>query len=153
MMGYTDAKGLPSPERYQALVAQVEEGVADERDQGQPYPFFLAHQLDVPSELFASRLGPVADWMVEWKYDGIRGQVVRRAGEVWIWSRGEELVTERFPEIVALAQALPDGTVIDGEILVWKDAADPATGEIAGRPAPFALLQQRIGWSQLFLLN
>lgn len=149
MMGYTDAKGLPSPERYQALVAQVEEGVADERDQGQPYPFFLAHQLDVPPELFASRLGPVTDWMVEWKYDGIRGQVVRRAGEVWIWSRGEELVTERFPEIVALAQALPDGTVIDGEILVWKDAADPATGEIAGRPAPFALLQQRIGRKNL----
>jgi DNA ligase-1 len=81
--------------------------------------------------------------MVEWKYDGIRGQVVRRQGQTWIWSRGEELVTDRFPEIVALAQALPDGTVLDGEILVWKD---PSTGSgRAGMPGAFSLLQQRIG--------
>lgn len=145
MMGYTDGKVPPSPERYEALVAQADDGLADVRDAGQPYPFFLAHQLDLPPELFTSRLGPVSDWMVEWKYDGIRGQVVRRAGKAWVWSRGEELVTERFPEIEALAQQLPDGTVIDGEILVWKDLPDPETGEIAGRPAAFALLQQRIG--------
>ena len=149
MMGYTDGKVLPSPERYEALVAKAEEGVPEQRDEGQPYPFFLAHQLDLPAELFAARLGPVGDWMVEWKYDGIRGQVVRRNGKAWIWSRGEELVTERFPEIEALAQSLPDGTVIDGEILVWKDLPDPETGEIAGRPAPFALLQQRIGRKNL----
>src|SRR3954468_3901575 len=141
MMGYTDGKVLPSPERYEALVAKAEQGVEEVRDAGQPYPFFLAHQLDLPPELFATRLGAVDEWMVEWKYDGIRGQVVKRAGRVWIWSRGEELVTERFPEIVELAQPLPDGTVLDGEILVWKDEADPATGEVQGRPAPFALLQ------------
>lgn len=135
MMGYTDGKVLPSPERYQALLAAVDDSTGEQRDEGQPYPFFLAHQLDLPPELFASRLGPVTDWMVEWKYDGIRGQVVRRNGKTWIWSRGEELVTDRFPEIEALAHALPDGTVIDGEILVWRE----------GRPAPFALLQQRIG--------
>lgn len=135
MMGYTDGKTLPTLERFQALIAEVEEGVADVQDVGQPYPFFLAHQLDAPPEVFASTLGPVGDWMVEWKYDGIRGQVVRRAGGSWIWSRGEELVTERFPEIVALAQALPDGTVLDGEVMVWKE----------GRPAAFSLLQQRIG--------
>jgi DNA ligase 1 len=145
MMGYTDGKVMPSPQRYEALIAKAEEGVPEQLDEGQPYPFFLAHQLDLPPELFTPRLGPVTDWMVEWKYDGIRGQVVKRAGKVWIWSRGEELVTDRFPEIVALAQSLPDGTVIDGEILVWRDEADPETGEIAGRPAPFALLQQRIG--------
>lgn len=149
MMGYTDGKVLPSPERYEALVAQVEEGVAEQRDAGQPYPFFLAHQLDLPPELFASRLGPVEDWMVEWKYDGIRGQVVKREGRVWIWSRGEELVTERFPEIEAMAQPLPDGTVLDGEILVWKEEADAETGEVTGGPAPFALLQQRIGRKNL----
>ena len=145
MMGYTDGKTMPSPERYEQLVAQVEEGVPEQRDAGQPYPFFLAHQLDAPPELFAARLGPVDEWMVEWKYDGIRGQVVKRAGRVWIWSRGEELVTERFPEIEALAQRLPDGTVLDGEILVWSEETDPETGEVRGRPAPFALLQQRIG--------
>ena len=106
--------------------------------------FFLAHQLDTPLEGLDARLGPVGDWQVEWKYDGIRGQIVKRAGQVWLWSRGEELVTERFPEIVALAQPLPDGTVLDGEILVW--AADAETAETSsGRPASFALLQQRIG--------
>jgi DNA ligase-1 len=149
MMGYTDGKVLPSPERYEALIAAAEEGVPEQRDEGQPYPFFLAHQLDLPPELFTARLGPVSDWMVEWKYDGIRGQVVRRGGRTWVWSRGEELVTERFPEIEALAQALPDGTVIDGEILVWKEAPDPETGEIVAGPAPFALLQQRIGRKNL----
>lgn len=149
MMGYTDGKVLPSPERYEALIAKAEEGVPEARDEGQPYPFFLAHQLDLPPELFSARLGPVDDWMLEWKYDGIRGQVVRRGGRAWIWSRGEELVTERFPEIEALAQALPDGTVLDGEILVWKEQADPETGEIVAGPAPFALLQQRIGRKNL----
>jgi DNA ligase-1 len=144
MMGYTDGKVMPSPERYEALIARAEEGVAEQPDAGQPYPFFLAHQLDLPAEVFSARLGPVTDWMVEWKYDGIRGQVIKRAGQVWIWSRGEELVTERFPEIEALARALPDGTVIDGEILVWNDAP-----EGGGRPAPFALLQQRIGRKNL----
>lgn len=141
MMGYTDGKVMPSPERYEALIAQAQEGVPEQRDAGQPYPFFLAHQLDLAPELFSDRLGSVDDWLVEWKYDGIRGQVVKRAGQVWTWSRGEELVTERFPEIEALARALPDGTVLDGEILVWDGAA--------GRPAPFALLQQRIGRKNL----
>ncbi|MCC2675673.1 MAG: ATP-dependent ligase-like protein, partial [Ramlibacter sp.] len=140
MMGYTDGKLLPSPERYEALIAKAEEGVPEQRDEGQPYPFFLAHQLDLPAELFTARLGPVGDWMVEWKYDGIRGQVVKRQGKAWVWSRGEELVTDRFPEIVALAEALPDGTVVDGEILVWKEG---------DQPAPFSLLQQRIGRKNL----
>jgi DNA ligase 1 len=143
-MGYTDGKVMPSVERFEALIAQHDEGEPAPQDEGQPYPFFLAHQLDAPSEVFASRLGPVADWQVEWKYDGIRGQVVKRAGQVWVWSRGEELVTERFPEIVALAQGLPDGTVLDGEIMVWKSGDG---GE--GGPAPFALLQQRIGRKNL----
>ena len=149
MMGYTDGKVMPSPERYGQLVAKAEEGVPEQPDAGQPYHFFLAHQLDLPPELFAARLGDVGDWLVEWKYDGIRGQVVKRAGRVWVWSRGEELVTERFPEIEALAQALPDGTVLDGEILVWKQGADPETGELLDRPAPFSLLQQRIGRKNL----
>jgi DNA ligase 1 len=166
MMGYTDGKIMPSVERFEALIARQDEGAPSPQDEGQPYPFFLAHQLDAPPEVFASRLGPVLDWQVEWKYDGIRGQVVKRAGQVWLWSRGEELVTERFPEIVALAQALPDGTVLDGEIMVWKsphpnplpegegmnsgdsDLLPLPAGEGGGEgggPAPFALLQQRIG--------
>jgi len=145
MMGYTDGKVMPSVERFQALIAQHGEGAAVLQDEGQPYPFFLAHQLDAPPEVFASRLGPVADWQVEWKYDGIRGQIVKRSGRVWVWSRGEELVTERFPEIEALARALPDGTVLDGEIMVWKEEPVDPPGTLVGRPAPFSLLQQRIG--------
>ena len=149
MMGYTDGKVLPTPERFQALVAADDAVDGTARDDGQPYPFFLAHQLDLAPELFAGKLGPVSDWLVEWKYDGIRGQVVKRAGRVWIWSRAEELVTERFPEIEILAGSLPDGTVLDGEILVWQEQADPGTGGIVGRPAPFALLQQRIARKNL----
>lgn len=136
MMGYMDAKVMPSAIKYEALLADLAEAEGDVRDAGQPYPFFLAHPLDTPLEGLDAKLGPVDDWQVEWKYDGIRGQIVKRAGQVWLWSRGEELVTERFPEIVALAQPLPDGAVLDGEILVWA---------AAGRPASFALLQQRIG--------
>ena len=135
MMGYLDAKALPSASKFLALTVVNADAAEDILDAGQPYPFFLAHQLDVALKDFDLKLGPVEGWQVEWKYDGIRGQVVKRAGQVWLWSRGEELVTERFPEIVALAQSLPDGTVLDGEILVWQGEA----------PASFALLQQRIG--------
>ena len=132
MMGYTDGGAIPSAERYLQLTADA--GVGSQ-DLGQPYPFFLAHQLDIPLAAFEGSLGSPADWIVEWKYDGIRAQIVKRGGQVWIWSRGEELVTERFPEIVAAASPLPDGTVLDGEVVVWKD----------GKVAPFNLLQRRIG--------
>lgn len=131
MMGYTDAQGA-SAARYERLISLDSTGPAEA---GQPYPFFLAHAVEALAAEFDARLGAPADWLVEWKYDGIRAQVVKRAGQVWIWSRGEELVTERFPEVVAAAAPLPNGTVLDGEIVVWKD----------DRPAPFNLLQQRIG--------
>jgi DNA ligase 1 len=134
MMGWTDARALPSAERYARLVALDAPAAADP---GHPYPFFLAHALQAPTEGLQAALGPAAYWLAEWKYDGIRAQLVRRAGQTWIWSRGEELVTERFPEIVARAAALPDGTVLDGEVLVWRE------GDAA--PASFHLLQQRIG--------
>src|SRR5690606_36190105 len=72
-----------------------------------------------------------------WKWDGIRAQLVRRDGQIWLWSRGEELVTDRFPEVVEAAHALPDGVVLDGELLAW----DARTM----RPLPFATMQRRIG--------
>jgi DNA ligase-1 len=132
MMGYTDGSAAPSTERYEQLIASA--GVGPQ-DLGQPYPFFLAHQLDAQVADFDTRLGSPSDWIVEWKYDGIRAQVVKRGGEVWIWSRGEELITERFPEVIAAASPLPDGTVLDGEVVAMKD----------GKIAPFNLLQRRIG--------
>lgn len=117
----------PTPEFFARLLG------ADTRDAdvSRPYPFFLAHALEAEPEA----LGDAAAWQVEWKWDGIRAQLVRRAGATYLWSRGEELITERFPELAQAAALLPDGTVLDGEILPWKD----------GRPLPFAQLQRRIG--------
>ncbi len=96
-----------------------------------PYPFFLAH----PIEGLPASLGAPGEWQAEWKWDGIRSQLIRRGGESFVWSRGEELVTDRYPELKALAESLPDGTVLDGEILPWKD----------GAVLPFNDLQKRIG--------
>jgi len=134
MMGYTDKGATPSAERFARLTASAEPGPLDV---GQPYPFFLAHPLDLPVEELEARLAAPATWQVEWKYDGIRAQIVKRDGRVWIWSRGEDLVTERFPEVVAVAQRLGDGTVLDGELVAWSEREE--------RVLPFALLQQRIG--------
>ncbi len=100
-------------------------------DLSQPYPFCLAAPLEDPPE----SLGARGDWLVEWKWDGIRAQIVRRQAQSWLWSRGEELITVRFPEITAASTHLPDGTVIDGEILAFAGEA----------PMPFSALQQRIG--------
>ncbi|AZL58057.1 ATP-dependent DNA ligase [Tabrizicola piscis] len=98
-----------------------------------PYPFALASQLeDGPDSL-----GPPQDWLAEWKWDGIRGQLIARPGAFALWSRGEELITDRFPELAALADFLPPGTVIDGEIVAWDSPAN--------QPLPFAALQKRIG--------
>ncbi len=133
LVGYTDLSNRPTAAGYLKLIAAES---SDEHAQrgGQPYPFFLAHGLAQPVEQFDALLGSPADWQVEWKFDGIRAQLVKREGRLWVWSRGEELVTERFPELHSLVSGLPDGTVIDGEIVVWKEAVQP-----------FALLQQRIG--------
>ncbi len=111
----------------------------EEDDLARPYPFFLAHPLeDAPDEL-----GEVDDWQVEWKWDGIRGQVVRRGDTVALWSRGEELVTRTFPEIAEAAAALPDGTVLDGEILaVDRHGASPIPDTPLVRP--FSDLQRRL---------
>ncbi len=100
-------------------------------DRSRPYPFFLASPLEDPVE----SLGPREEWLVEWKWDGIRAQLVKRGGGVHLWSRGEELITHRFPEIGAAATRLPDGTVLDGEVLAFQE----------NRPLPFSSLQQRIG--------
>jgi DNA ligase-1 len=98
---------------------------------GRPYPFFLA----CPVESNPADLGDLADWQIEWKWDGIRAQLIRRAGQTLLWSRGEELVTDAFPEIAEAGKLLPDGTVLDGEILAWHGEA----------PLPFAQLQRRLG--------
>jgi DNA ligase-1 len=98
-----------------------------------PYPFALAAPLEEGPE----SLGEAGEWRAEWKWDGIRGQLIQRPGAFALWSRGEELITDRFPEFAVLADFLPPGTVMDGEVLAWDRAAD--------QPLPFADLQKRIG--------
>lgn len=104
-------------------------------DASKPYPFYLAYALeDEPHTL-----GDPGDWQAEWKWDGIRGQLIKRQDEIFVWSRGEELMTEKFPEYQILQNHLPNGVALDGEILPWKD----------GAPLPFNLLQTRIGRKNL----
>ncbi len=118
----------PTAEWYARLLSRD----TTKDDLSRPFPFFLATALDDdPSQA----LGAVDVWQVEWKWDGIRAQLVRRGSAVHLWSRGEELISERFPEIVEAAARLPSGTVLDGEVLAFE-------GE---RPLPFAALQRRIG--------
>ena len=117
----------PTTEFFAGLLA-TEVTLADAQ---QPYPFFLASPLEQP----AAALGDLGEWLLEWKWDGIRLQLIRREGTVALWSRGEERLDGRFPEIESAARALPEGCVLDGELLVWQD----------GRVQPFAALQKRIG--------
>jgi len=118
----------PSPDFVAGLVsAQPQRG-----DREQPYPFFLASPLEQPPEA----LGEPAQWLLEWKWDGIRLQLIRRRGDIALWSRGEERLDGRFPEIEAAAQRLARDCVLDGELLAWRDG-EPA-------PLPFAALQTRI---------
>jgi DNA ligase-1 len=120
----------PGAEAFRALISA---GEGDESAVSRPYPFFLASPLD-PARLAGTE---PEQWQLEWKWDGIRGQMVRRRGEAFLWSRGEELINESFPELLLQAGRWPDGTVVDGEVIVW-----PAGVE---RPLPFAALQRRLG--------
>ncbi|MDQ7947898.1 MAG: ATP-dependent DNA ligase [Pedobacter sp.] len=119
-------KWQPNEITYQQLL----EGAHVNTDNSWPYPFCLAYALDAGPE----SLGPTSLWQAEWKWDGIRGQIVKRNGELFIWSRGEELVTAQFPELHFLGDQLEDGTVLDGEILAVKD----------GKVLSFSTLQQRL---------
>ena len=111
--------------RFATLIA------GDGQNAARPYPFALA----APLEDLPASLGPVEEWLAEWKWDGIRGQLIVRQGTFALWSRGDELMTDRFPEFSSLPDFLPAGTVIDGEVLAFRD----------GAPLPFAELQKRIG--------
>lgn len=120
----------PSTTSFSKLV--LEENEHD--NLSRPYPFFLAHPVGEPEEL-----GVPQDWQAEWKWDGIRAQLIIRKGALYLWSRGEDLITEKFPEFQPLVSQLPDGIVLDGEILPYKE----------GKPLSFALLQTRIGRKNL----
>lgn len=116
----------PSADAFSRLL----DAKADARDPAQPYPFYLAS----PLELNARPFNEIEGWQVEWKWDGIRAQLIRRGGQVVLWSRGEEIITPAFPEICEAARALPEGTVLDGELLAWRGES----------PLPFSSLQRRL---------
>ncbi|HEX9579399.1 MAG TPA: ATP-dependent DNA ligase, partial [Myxococcales bacterium] len=117
----------PSAESFTALLRTD----AHDADSSRPYPFFLASPLEEEPEALGAR----EEWLAEWKWDGIRAQIVRRAGGAYLWSRGEELITDRFPDLSFAWAALPEGTVLDGEVLAFAQ----------GAPMPFSVLQRRIG--------
>ena len=120
----------PTAEFFQSLAStEATEAIAS-----RPYPFCLAHALQDPPE----SLGDVHDWAAEWKWDGIRAQIVRRGGETYIWSRGEELISDQFPDLHGDAAKLPEGTVVDGEIVVLLN----------GQVQPFTTLQKRLNRKQ-----
>lgn len=133
----------PTEDFYRMLMG-AEDGAAA---LARPYPFFLASPVEVSGtgdggqpeqeleRALERELGARELWQAEWKWDGIRAQVIRRGGRVFVWSRGEENITERFPEITDAAVRLPEGTVLDGEVVAWRD----------GKVLAFGVLQQRIG--------
>jgi DNA ligase-1 len=133
MLDWTDASRAPSAERMLALLAP--EVDPPTRAPGQPYPVSQASTLDCGPEAstLEDLLGQVEQWQAEWCCSGLRAQILCESGQVWIWSLEEALITEQYPEVVASVQHLPEGTVLDGELLVW----------LAGAPAPFNLQQQR----------
>ena len=106
-------------------------------DDSKPYPFYLAYAI----ENEVSELGNEDEWQAEWKWDGIRGQIIKRNDELFVWSRGEELMTDKFPEYKILQELLPNGTAIDGEIISLATPSEE--GNFA--PLPFSALQTRIG--------
>ncbi|MDQ3072122.1 MAG: ATP-dependent DNA ligase [Bacteroidota bacterium] len=127
MMG----KWHPNKASYAALTGDD----SNNEDVSRPYPFYLAHAI----ESDPSVLGNPSDWSAEWKWDGIRAQLIKRKGELFIWSRGEDLITDRFPEFQLLKSKLPDGCVLDGELLPYAE----------GKVLSFNILQTRIGRKNL----
>lgn len=121
----------PATTSFDALLLNGDTGA----DPARPYPFYLAYALDTPP----AQLGHPSEWQAEWKWDGIRGQLIKRNNELFVWSRGEELITEKFPEYLPLLQALPNGVAIDGEIISMQHHSSEL------RPLPFSALQTRIG--------
>jgi DNA ligase-1 len=135
MMGFLDSKAAPSGARYTQLIAPEGESADVPERQGQPFPFYLAQAWPDEDPLPE----PISAWQIEWKWDGIRAQLVARHGDLFIWSRGEELITERFPELAVLAPLIREqcgGAVIDGELVVWDHARE--------QPASFNQLQTRL---------
>ena len=121
----------PALVSYKELIHS--ENTGDESSR--PYPFYLSYAIQGEID----NLGEAKDWFAEWKWDGIRSQMIFRDNEIYIWSRGEELITDKFPELIILKDHLPNGTVLDGELICFGDT----------KPLSFNVLQTRIGRKNL----
>ncbi len=145
LIGYSQARRIPTAADFEALIGEVLHKEAQRLDAGKPYPFYLAQSWSRPLADMAATLGPPSNWIIEWKYDGIRAQLLKR-GENWrLWSRGEELISDAYPDLEPLALALPSGAAIDGELVVLiPPEHDFATDSLDGL-AIFASLQQSLG--------
>jgi DNA ligase-1 len=143
MMGYAQQRIAPRPEDFAALIAPRTEGAASTA----PYPFFLAHPLQTSTAALPQLLGSLDDWFAEWKFDGIRAQYLLHADGPRLWSRGEDLINESFPDLLALADNMPAGIAIDGEIVVVAPETPTSAPPISALRdiAPFAALQKRLG--------
>jgi DNA ligase-1 len=144
MIGYAQARRTPGAQDFEALIAEVAHAEGAALDAGRAYPFYLAQSWQRPARDMQEVLGPPSDWIVEWKFDGIRAQLVRRV-ETWrLWSRGEELISDAYPDLEGLARALPAGLALDGELVVLAPPANASVDSLDGLQ-PFASLQQRLG--------
>ena len=145
MIGYSQARRTPSADDFAALVADVDHVEGAALDAGRPYPFYLAQSWQRPLDEMQDTLGPPRGWIAEWKFDGIRAQLLKR-GENWrLWSRGEELISDAYPDLEPLARALPSGVAIDGELVVMVPPPGETRPDSLDGLAPFASLQQRLG--------
>ncbi|MGC2782493.1 MAG: ATP-dependent DNA ligase [Roseiarcus sp.] len=145
LIGYSQARRIPTATDFEALIGEVLHAEAQALDAGKPYPFYLAQSWSRPLADMATTLGPASNWIIEWKYDGIRAQLLKR-GENWrLWSRGEELISDAYPDLEPLARALPSGAAIDGELVVLIPPEHEFSTDSLDGLAIFASLQQRLG--------
>jgi DNA ligase-1 len=145
LIGYSQARRIPSAADFEALIGEVLHAEAEKLDAGKPYPFYLAQSWSRPLAEMGPALGSPSDWIVEWKFDGIRAQLLKR-GEAWrLWSRGEELISDAYPDLMPLARALPSGVAIDGELVVLIPPEGDYKADSLDGLAIFASLQQRLG--------
>ena len=145
MIGYAQARRAPTPEDFAALIAEVADAEGLALDAGRPYPFYLAQSWQRPLAEMQETLGPPSDWMVEWKFDGIRAQLIRRGGGWRLWSRGEELISDAYPDLERLARDLPENVALDGELVVMVPPSGETRPDSLDGLKPFASLQQRLG--------
>ncbi len=145
LIGYSQARRIPTAADFEALIGEVLHPEAQALDAGKPYPFYLAQSWSRPLADMLPTLGPPSDWIVEWKFDGIRAQLLKR-GENWrLWSRGEELISDAYPDLGPLADALPGGAALDGELVVLIPPEGEFVPDSLDGLALFASLQQRLG--------